>query len=281
MGRRVLIAGCGYLGTATAKLFLRAGYAVEGWTRSGTSDWETAPAFEIRAVDVSAADAVMRAEGEFDVVIHCASTRGGDAADYEQVYGKGVENLRRRFSRAQLIFVSSTSVYPQRNGEWVDEASPAEPTHERGKILRAAEELVLGNSGSVARLGGIYGPDRSALLRRVLNGEAAIDLTSDRFVNQVHRDDAAEALLKLADLKSERRIRNVVDNEPLLLRDCYRWLAERLHRPLVMGASPRPRKRGDSNKRVSNALLRSDGWEPQYPSFKEGMERSVLPASET
>jgi hypothetical protein len=74
-------------------------------------------------------------------------------------------------------------------------------------------------------------------------------------------------------------IYNVVDDKPVRQSECYRWLAERLKRPLTAtAAAPTTRKRGESNKRVSNAKLRALGWIPQYPTFVEGMERSVLPS---
>lgn len=275
---RVLIAGCGYLGTATAKLFLGEGWAVEGWTRSGSIESERKPQFNVRAVDLSSTDAVRSAPGDFEVVIHSASTRGGDAADYARVYRGGVENLLERFPRSQFLFVSSTSVYAQQLGEWVDESRPAEPTHERGRILREAENVVLSHGGRVARLAGIYGPGRSALLRRVLGNEASSDDKADRFVNQVHRDDAASALFKIAQVSDGGgQIWNIADNEPLLLSECYRWLSEKLNRRHSPSKGPaRTRKRGESNKRISNSRLREQGWAPVYPSFKEGMERSVL-----
>lgn len=173
---------------------------MEGWTRSGSIEPEGRLQFNVRAVDLSQSEAVTSAQGEFEAVIHCASTGGGEAADYARVYRGGVENLLQRFPRSQLLFVSSTSVYAQQSGEWVNESSPAEPLHEKGKILRETENLALSRGGRVARLAGIYGPGRSALLRRVRENEAWVDEKTDRFVNQVHRDDAASALLKVAQL---------------------------------------------------------------------------------
>jgi nucleoside-diphosphate-sugar epimerase len=107
-----------------------------------------------------------------------------------------------------------------------------------------------------------------------------LDPENDRFVNQVHRDDIAAALFLLLSRETEiAQIYNVVDNQPILQSECYRWLAQRLNRPLPpIGRSMQERKRGDSNKRVSNAKLRDLGWTPQYPSFAEGMEKSVLPS---
>jgi nucleoside-diphosphate-sugar epimerase len=92
----------------------------------------------------------------------------------------------------------------------------------------------------------------------------------------VHRDDIASAIFLL--LTQGTQIYNVVDDQPMLQTDCYRWLAQRLNRPLPpIGKSTEQRKRGDTNKRVSNAKLRSLGWTLQYPTFVDAMEKSILP----
>ena len=212
-------------------------------------------------------------------MIHCASSRGGDVDFYRRVYFDGARNLLERFAGSRILFTGSTSVYAQTNGERVTEESVAEPKHETGKILRQAEHLVLAKRGTVIRLGGIYGPGRSALLRKFLSGDAILDPEKDRFVNQIHRDDAAEAirfLLRREELAGE--IFNGVDDQPILHSECYRLLAAKLNRPLPSsGRSTSKRKRGESNKRVSNAKLRATGWVPRYPTFADGMEKSVLP----
>lgn len=276
--RRVLIAGCGYVGQATSDLFHSAGWEVEGWTKSGGQIEKPYP---IIAVDIAERDEVNARSENFDAVIHCASTRGGDVDLYRRTYLEGARNLLDRFVGSTMLFTSSTSVYAQQGGEWVTEESAAEPQHATGKVLRETEKLVSAHGGIVARLAGIYGPGRSALLKKFLSGEAVVDPTNDRFINQVHRDDVAAALFLLLDQQLERdRIYNVVDDDPILLSECYRWLAQKLNRPLALGArSTSSRKRGESNKRVRNAKLRSLGWTSRYPSFAEGMEKSVLPAS--
>lgn len=279
--KRVLIAGCGYVGAATAKLFQAAGWAVEGWTRSGKAAVEPGPDCRVRAVDLGDANQVRSAADEFDLVIHCASTRGGGAEAYRRIYLEGARHLCQRFDQAAILFVSSTSVYAQRDGEWVTEESAARPEQETGRILREAEDLVLARGGTIARLAGLYGPGRSALLQRVLRGEAVVDPSNDRFVNQLHRDDAAGALFFLGNGEGagHDQIYNVADDVPLPLSECYRWLAAKLDRPLPpVGSEPPPRRRGETNKRVSNRKLRQAGWLPAFPSFIEGMERSVLPA---
>lgn len=270
---RILVAGCGYLGQATADLFQADGWQVEGWTKS-PNDIEKP--YAVIACDVSDRAQVNARAENFDFIIHCTSTRGGDVDLYRRTYLDGARNLTDRFVGSTIVFVSSTSVYAQRDGEWVTEESPADPRHERGQILRETEKLVLAHGGIVARLAGIYGPRRSALLTKFLNDEAL--LNEDRFVNQIHRDDAAAALRFLLDRQlPNERIFNVADNQPMLLSDCYRALARKLNRDwIARSTSSIPRKRGDSNKRVRNAKLRALGWQPRFPSFAHGLDSLVL-----
>ena len=184
---RILIAGCGYIGQAAADLFHAAGWVVEGWTRSAESAASlSAKPYPVRGVDVSQLDRVAECARTFDAVVHCASSSGGDAEMYRKVYLDGVRNLLETFPGSKLLFTSSTSVYAQRDGSWVTEESDAKPMRETSRVLLETERLVLADSGVVARLAGIYGPGRSALLKKFLNNAAMIDPENDRFVNQVH-----------------------------------------------------------------------------------------------
>ena len=276
---RILIAGCGYVGQATADVFHAAGWTVEGWTRSAESaaKLSTKP-YPVYAINVADRAQVYARAGMVDAVIHCASSGGGGLDAYRQVYLNGARSLLDRFAGSKVIFTSSTSVYAQRDGSWVTEKSETKPARETGRILLETEQLVLAQGGVVARLAGIYGPGRSALLSKFLAGSAIIDPENDRFINQVHRDDIATALFLLLDRPSPaREIYNVVDDQPILQSECYRWLAAKLNRPIPpMGRSTAAPKRGASNKRVSNAKLRHLGWIPRYPTFAEAMEKSIL-----
>ena len=272
---RVLIAGCGYVGSAAAKLFAEEHWEVVGWTRSEQSARRTlGSAISFSAVDITDLETVRRNSVAADVVVHCASS-GADS--YLHVYRDGVANLAACFPNGRIIFTSSTSVYPQRDGSSVTEESSAEPDSENAQILRQAEKIVLDRNGIVLRVAGIYGPGRSFLLRSVMNGTAVI---SDRFVNQVHRDDVASAFFFLArsGAVDPPRIFNVVDDTPAPRVEILDWLSERLGIPLSKSAPFPKAKRGRSNKRVSNARLRSLGWTPQYPTFVDAMEKSILPS---
>jgi nucleoside-diphosphate-sugar epimerase len=192
----------------------------------------------------------------------------------------GARNLLQRFPSARLLFTSSTSVYAQQDGEVVDEDSVSEPTHEKGKVLRETEKLVLAAGGIVARLGGIHGPGRSFFLTRYLEGAAVIDPREHRFINQVHRDDIVSAFLLLAKrpVAGGGEIFNVVGDEPITAIEAYEWLSVRLGKPKPSPGGGFPQKRGQSNKQVSNAKLRALGWEPRYPTFEAAMTKSILPS---
>src|SRR5437763_7777874 len=272
---RVLIAGCGYVGSAAARLFAKERWEAIGWTKSGqAAELSGEGAISLSAVDITDLETVSRNSFPADVGVHCASS-GGDS--YRHVYRDGAANLAACFPSARLIFTSSTSVYPQRNGSSVTEDSPAEPASENAQILRQAEKIILDHDGIVLRVAGIYGPGRSFLLRSVMNGTSII---SDHFVNQVHRDDVASAISFLARSRAvdPPRVFNVVDDTPAPRAEILDWLSTRVGVPLSSFPADAEPKRGRSNKRVSNAKLRALGWVPAYPSYREGFDRSVLPA---
>ena len=275
---RVLIAGCGYVGAASASLFAGAGWQVTGWTRSKESAEQIlASSISATAVDIGDLKSTRQNSFEADVVVHCAGAAQRNDQSYRQVYRNGVANLAASFPRARLIFTSSTSVYAQQDGSWVNEESPAEPLTELGKILRQAENIVLDHGGVVLRVAGIYGPGRSFLLRSVVD-RVPVASVNDRFVNQVHRDDVAAAIFFLAENETilPPRIFNVVDDLPVLRSEILNWLSAELGIPL----SPSHGTEGgrtDANKRVSNAKLRAQGWAPIYPNYLDAFTRSIFP----
>ena len=275
---RIVIAGCGFVGLAVARVFHSIGWDVLGLTHSAESaEALKGEAFPVAPCDISNAEAVGAIAAQpgknADAVIHCASSGRGGADAYRSVYLEGARNLLDAFAPARLVFTSSTSVYAQADGAVVNEDSAAEPPRETGSILREAEELVLARGGTVARLAGIYGPGRSVLLRKFFSGEAVIEGDGSRIVNQLHRDDIASALRMLIE-KSAAEIFNVSDNAPMPQREIYAWLAHRFARPVPpLGPIDPNRKRGWTSKRVSNAKLRALGWTAMFPNFFDAVER--------
>ena len=272
---KVVIAGCGFAGLATARCFAGAGWEVVGITYSAESaSLQGGEKFPVVACDITdrAAVAARRELHGAEAVVHCASSGRGGVEQYRAVYLGGARALGEVLAPRTLVFTSSTSVYAQTDGAWVTEESAAEPARETGRILRETENFVIAQGGIVARLAGIYGPGRSVLLRKFFAGGAVIEGAGAKWINQVQRDDIAAALVQLVTAKA-RGIFNVSDDEPLAQRAVYEWLARRFDKPLPPTGEPDlNRKRGWTNKRVSNAKLRALGWVPRYPSFFAAVE---------
>ncbi len=271
----ILIAGCGYVGERLADRLHQAGHCVIGLTHSASSAAKLAAAkpWQTLACDISSAEAVASLPAGVEVVVHCASSNRGGAEVYRAVYEQGMGLLAARYPQARLVFTSSSSVYAQTEGETVTEASPAEAERETGRILRRTEELVLERGGVVARLGGIFGPGRSFVLKNLLEGRAAIEGNdgAGRALNQIHCDDAASALQHLI-AGAHQGIFNVVDDSPMTQRDCFRELCPLFNVPMPPSVPPNPeRKRGWTHKFVSNAKLRATGWSPRYPAYRDAI----------
>jgi len=273
---KILIAGCGFVGLAAARLFHRKGWEVIGCTHSEESAAAlVGEPFRVESCDISDAQSLRSREDwkDLDVVVHCASSGKGGADAYRRVYLEGLRNLSDALSPRTLIFTSSTSVYAQTDASWVTEESETIPDRETGRVLLESEQLLLTRGGAVARLAGIYGPARSVLLRKFFEGEARIEGDGMRWVNQVHRDDIASALECLAANKASG-IFNVSDDAPMTQKAIYEWLVKRFDRPLPpLGPIDPNRKRGWTSKRVSNAKLRALGWKPEYSSFFDAVEK--------
>jgi len=273
---KLLLLGHGYLGQAISREFLAAGWQVTAVSRHGDSSnpqWLELPCDLTSPSDVAALATRIFPP---DLLIHCASSGRGGAEAYRAVYLDGCRHLLDAFPGVPLIFTSSTSVYAQTDGSEVTEESPAEPDRETGEILRETEDLVLAGGGLVARLAGIYGPGRSVLLKKFLTGEAIIEEDGQRFLNQIHRDDAARALFHLSSSPLSTlhsQLFNLSDSHPLTQLECYTGLANLFDRPLPpSGPRDLNRKRGWTHKRVSNAKLRATGWEPRFPCFLDAAE---------
>ena len=213
---RILIAGCGYVGEATADLFHAAGWNVEGWVHSAQSAAAfAAKPYRVSAVDISQSAEVSEHAGGFDAIVHCASSRGGDAEMYRRIYFNGARNLLNSFPAAKILFTSSTSVYAQHDGSRVTEESETKPIRETSRILLEVEKLVLDRAVIVARLAGIYGPGRSALLSKFLERHRDDRSENNRFVNQVHRDDIVSALFLSVKSRTAGRVRRFITSSTM------------------------------------------------------------------
>lgn len=266
-----LICGHGYIGQEVARQFLALGWKVTAVSREVNAGDAGVSGLDECAADLSSRASVTRLAADIsapDFVVHCASSGRGGAEAYRAVYRDGCRHLLDAFPAVPVLYTSSTSVYGQTDGSEVSEDSVAEPDRETGQILRETEKMLLEGGGIVFRLAGIYGPHRSVILRKFLDGSATLEEDGRRVLNQIHRDDAASAIVHAATCPLASGIYNVCDDSPRSQLETYRALAKMFDRP-VPPSVPRDlnRKRGWTHKRVSNAKLRATGWRPHYPSF--------------
>lgn len=271
---RTLIAGCGYIGSALASALIKEGRKVWALRRSqpALDELEKLGASPICA-DLTNPNS-LRQLPEFDAIVVCVAPARGHVEDYQATYLLGVKNLlqavKARNLAGKLIYISSTSVYGQLDGGWVDENSPAEPSTETGKILISAEKQVFESSipAIIFRLGGIYGPGRNRI-EEIKRGGVEIS-NPENFVNLIHRDDVVRAVRFLMEKGKPGEVYLGVDDAPVSRRAYFTWIAKKLG--VSVSAAP---ESVPSGKRCRNSKLKAPGFYFRYPTFREGYEDLV------
>ena len=280
---RRLIAGCGYLGSTLAARWAAAGHVVFGLRRRPVG----LPA-GVRPLAADLCDAAGLAAAlppDLDAVVYAVAADGRSPEAYRRAYVEGLARLLDQLPEPgpRVVFASSTSVYGQDDGSWVDEDSPTEPRSETGRILLEAEATLAGSGRpfSILRLGGLYGPGRTGLLETVRAGKARLPDEAGVYTNRIHRDDAARALDHLVNLPDVDSVYIGADDEPAELRTVLAWMANRLGAPGLGAPEPAASAAGGplgsgrgqrTRKRCRNRRLRASGFRFQYPSFREGYD---------
>jgi len=269
MSKHLLIAGAGYLGSEI-QTQAAASHQITALTKSGDND-----STPCDLSDESQVEALAKNIPTPDTIVHCASSGRGGPEAYQAVFVHGCLNLRKHFPNSHLILTSSTSVYHQTDGSDVDENSPTEPIRETSQLLLEAEKIVITAGGTVARLAGLYGPDRSIIYRKFMDDTATIEEDGRRILNQIHIKDAASAILHLAALKTQG-VYNVCDNTPMSQLTCYQKLSEHFEKPLPpVGEKNTQRKRAWTHKRVLNHKLLATNWHPNFPDFTQAVKSFI------
>ncbi|ALM83908.1 NAD-dependent epimerase/dehydratase family protein [Bordetella sp. N] len=174
----------------------------------------------------------------------------------------------------RMVFVSSSAVYGEHHGAWIDEDTPPAPQGMNGEILLQAEQWLAGQGLPITalRLAGLYGPGRTQLLERLRQGLARVPRAVPHWANRMHADDAAAAIAHLVHLADADSLYVGADDTPLPLDVLYDHLAR------LLGAPPPaegPPPAGVGSKRMSNARLRGSGLELAWPDSREGYARLV------
>jgi len=285
----VLIVGCGYAGVPLGAELVRLGHEVFGLRRNPAAGGElTAAGIQPLIGDVTQPDSLAKLPRDFDWVVNCVAA-GGDSDSYRQIYLQGTRNLIDWLAPhppKKFVYTSSTSVYAQYDGSPVKESSPAEPLAETSKILADTEKVLLDAVAQekfpavILRVAGIYGPERGHWFKQFLKDAAHIEGDGARFLNMIHRDDLVGCII--AALKSGRagEIYNASDDEPVSQLHFFQWLAQAVDKPMPPVGPENlddTRKRGVTNKRVSNRKLKMElGYRFKYPTFRQGYSAELL-----
>jgi len=266
--------GCGDIGYRVAAALSRDGHCVTALKRTPLA--VPAP-FALVLGDILQPGSLASLPTDYDLVVLVLSVSGRRAEQYQALYQTGLNNVLNHFADAgatpPFLMVSSTSVYGQNGGEWVDEDSPLQPASATAQWLVKAEQRLwqAGERNCVVRFSGIYGPGRDWLLRRAAAGEA-IQRDPPSYTNRIHQDDCVAVLLfligKVLDGTKLDPCYLASDNDPAPLWDVMTWIAGQFGYPppkALPSATGAPQ-----NKRCNNARLNALGYRWLYPSYKDG-----------
>ncbi|AZY52023.1 NAD-dependent epimerase/dehydratase family protein [Bordetella avium] len=272
MTQTILLAGCGDLGLRVAERLLARGDEVWGLRRQPPASFPAG----MRWITADLADPASLAglPQHIQRVAYLPTPGAREPERYRAVFLHGQRHLLAALNRKpeRWVFVSSSAVYGEHSGQWIDEDSPTSPQGFNGRILLEAEQaLQTALPGAVSlRLAGLYGPGRTQLLQRLRQGQARA--AADHWANRMHIDDAAAALDHLLHIDAPLPCYLGVDDTPMLLDQLYGELARMLNAP-PPEAGPPPADVG--SKRLSNQRLKSSGFALRWPDTIAGYRELI------
>jgi nucleoside-diphosphate-sugar epimerase len=232
---RILIAGCGDVGAALGVELATGGHEVWGLRRDPAG---LPAAIRPLRADLTRPATLIGLPRAIDIVVYTAAPDESTDRAYRATYVEGLCALLQALAAQmpvppRIVFTSSTAVYGQTDGSWVDETSPTEPQDFRGRLLLQAERRLeaSGRPATIVRSGGIYGSGRTRLIERLRRGQAACAEGPPRYGNRIHRDDCAGALRHVVELARPASRYLAVDHEPADECEVLRWLASQLGLP--------------------------------------------------
>ena len=278
-----LIIGCGYLGRRVAERWTQAGDEVHAMTRSAERGAEfAASGWQPVIGDVTAPETLADLPA-VDTLLFAVGMDRSRYTDIRDVYVRGLERSLAALpdSVRHVVYISSTGVYGDFGGDWVDENSPTDPKREGGRACLEAEKLLLSSPfaarSTVLRLAGIYGPDRVPTRQQVQEKQRN-KLSPQGYLNLIHVHDAAKIVQQVAESNPAGENFLVSDGQPPLRRDYYDFIAERFSVgpiPWDPNAEAPAESRASSSKRISNAkLMERFSIELKYPSYREGLRQA-------
>lgn len=211
---------------------------------------------------------------------------GMDRSRYDDIYDVYVEGLKRFIQHYphpvnHLIYISSTGVYGDFNGDWVNEDSPTQPAREGGKACLAAEALLaeVTDRWTVLRMAGLYGGDRVPTQSLIKNRDWN-RLSPSGYLNLIHQMDAVNAIDATSEIRPFGQTILCSDGNPPVRADYYQYIADQFHLgniPWPADAAPAPNSRSANSKRIANGkMLELLNLEMRHPDFKSGLAASGI-----
>lgn len=283
---RRLVIGCGYLGRRVADRWKQQGDEVHILTRSNDKAQQFAQAGFRTIVGDITDRASIQALASLEQIDACLFAVGMDRKKYSsihEVYVDGLRNVLNVFESGEmpnrLIYISSTGVYGEFGGEWIDEESKTQPVREGGKACLEAEALLISRMAArvtLLRFAGIYGPERIPVLNMIRNGEYE-KLSGSGFLNLIHVDDGADLILGVADREDGIGCFCVSDGHPILRSEYYNFLAKQLGSPSISKKVEQAKGMTRSgSKRVSNQkIVQTLSFQFKYPSYQSGVQAAM------
>ena len=269
---KVLIIGCGELGTAIATRLHQSRHEVIGVRQS---DKSSPLGIHTIQADVTQPDSLSALENlNPNIVIYCVSASASTDESYQAHYVTGLKNVLATQANNQALqhvfFVSSTRVYGQPTQDLLDETTAAKPADFGGERLLEGENLLdnLPCKSTKLRLSGIYGTGRLYLVNTAK--DFAKWPADNNWSNRIHRDDAASFIAFLIEKVTQNQAIQdcyiVTDDMPTQQYDVLHWLATQMQLDTSQIKTPQTQ----SGKRLSNQRLRDTGFELQYPNYQAG-----------
>ena len=266
----VLFLGYGDIAQRAAPQLVAAGWRVVGACRSPANKAAIAGVELVAADNGNQHDLQQLLKRQFDAIVMTLTPARGSSDPYHQGYVlpcRLLQHLLREQPAPRLLYVSSTGVYGQRNGEWINESSPTEPGDHGGQMLLQAEQTIASCNAqvSILRCSGIYGSGRNMLLRGIQAGTATI---TPGWSNRIHSDDVAGFIAYLLQHPEQHeQIYLVSDNTPTPQAEIIAYYAAQLG--VDPGTLPRTEQIGSrGSKRCDNSLLRASGYVLHYPDYR-------------
>lgn len=272
-GKSLLLIGSGDIGERLGLQWSAEGGAVHAVRRSGA---RAPDVFERYSADYTEAGSLDFCEALApDYVLLSLKPTGMSPEGYRTGFEAAMDNVLRGLGAhrpARVLHISSTRVYAEQAGGWVDEDSPLAESGYAALSLIAAEQRLRdsGLAHSVLRCAGIYGDQAGRLLSRIAEGRI-VSSTPLRYGNRIHREDVSRfarwCLQRDAEAEPLASTYLLSDDRPAPLHEVEQWLAQQLG-VAVLDDSVAPR--GNGHKRCCNARLRATGFDLRYPDYEAG-----------